>query len=74
VWLGDVDLPDGFDVVLPPMARLDPINEPARVADTLGATEARGATIVTCSFRRDTLGEYLDTLEALAALHGNLPV
>jgi probable F420-dependent oxidoreductase len=71
-WLDDIDLPDGFDVVLPPTARLDPIDERGMVEDVLGDTAARGATIVTCSFRRDTLAEYLDTLEALAAVHGDL--
>jgi hypothetical protein len=73
-WLHDVDLPDGFDVVLPPTARLNPIEEPEQVHDVLGDTAALGATIVTGSFRRDSLGEYLDTLEALAAVHGIQPV
>lgn len=65
-WLDQVELPAGFDVVLGPVAQLDPIREPARAHDTLAATEAAGATIVSVGRAHDTLEEYLEYLEALA--------
>ncbi len=68
-WLRTVEIPAGFDVVLPPTARLDPINEPGRTQEILDETEAYGATIVVCAFRNRTLDEYLETLEALATVH-----
>ncbi len=68
-WLRQVQVPAGFDVVLPPVARLDPVNEPGRTQEILAETEAHGATIVSCSFKNQTLGEYLETLDALAAVH-----
>ena len=68
-WLGEFELPAGFDVVLPPTGRLDPIAEPARTQEILAETAAHGATIVMCGFRHRSLAEYLEHLEALAALH-----
>jgi len=68
-WLHEVELPADFDVVLPPIARLDPIKEPGRTQDTLAATAAAGATIVAVGGRFDTLAEHLDHIEALAAVH-----
>jgi probable F420-dependent oxidoreductase len=71
-WLRQVEVPAGFTVVLPPAGRLDPINEPNQTLDTLAATEAAGATIVSVGPVTDSLGEYLDFLEALAAVHSTL--
>ncbi len=68
-WLRAVELPAEFDVVLPPTARLDPIDEPARTQNTLAETAAAGATIVSAGRAHRTLAEYLDYLEALAAVH-----
>ena len=68
-WLRDFELPAGFDVVLPPTARLEPIAEPGRTQEILAETAARGATIAMCGFRHRTLAEYLENLEALAAVH-----
>jgi probable F420-dependent oxidoreductase len=67
-WLDRVEVPRDFDVVLQPVAKLDPIREPARAQDILAATAAAGATIVTVGRAQDTLGEYLDYLEALAVV------
>jgi probable F420-dependent oxidoreductase len=68
-WLREFELPTGFDVVLPPTGRLDPIDEPDRTQEILAETAAHGATIVMCGFRHRSLDEYLDQLEALATVH-----
>ena len=67
-WLSVVELPPGFEVVLPPTGLLDPIDEPERCEEILGETAAFGATILSCAFRHRSLGEYLEKLEALAAI------
>jgi probable F420-dependent oxidoreductase len=71
-WLARVELPKDFDVVLPPVAQLDPIREPLRAEEILAATEAAGATIVTVGRAHDTLAEYLDYLEAVAAVRASM--
>ncbi|TPG33815.1 TIGR03619 family F420-dependent LLM class oxidoreductase [Mycolicibacterium hodleri] len=71
-WLARVKLPKDFDVVLPPVAQLDPIREPGRAEEILAATEAAGATIVTVGRAHDTLAEYLDYLEAVAAVRASM--
>ena len=48
--------------------KLDPIREPARAQDILAATAAAGATIVSVGRAHDSLQEYLDYLEAVAAV------
>jgi probable F420-dependent oxidoreductase len=68
-WLGTVDLPLGFEVVLPPTGRLEPIAEPGRTQEILAETAAYGATTVTCGFRHRSIEEYLDKLEALSIVH-----
>ena len=68
-WLRRVELPDGFDVVVPPSGRLDPVHERARTEETLAETESLGATIVLVRPVTDTVEEHLDHLEALAELH-----
>ena len=55
--------------MLPPTARLDPIKEPGKTQDILAATAAAGATIVSVGGRHETLGEYLEHLEAIADVH-----
>ena len=62
----------GFEVVLPPTARLEPIDEPSQAQDILAATEAHGATIVHCAFTHRSLEEYLEKLHALSELHSGL--
>ena len=68
-WLRRVERPPGFDVVLPAGGRLDPINEPGRTQELLAATAAFGATIVSVGRPHDTLDEYLEYLDALAAVN-----
>jgi probable F420-dependent oxidoreductase len=67
-WLGQIELPPTFEVVLPPVARLDPINEPTRTLEILTETAAAGATIVSIGHATETLGEYLEYIEALATV------
>ncbi|MGD9619281.1 MAG: TIGR03619 family F420-dependent LLM class oxidoreductase [Mycolicibacterium sp.] len=67
-WLKRVDLPTGFEVVLPPTQKLDPISEPGQTHDVLAETAAHGATTVVASFAHDSVQEYLDNLQALAEL------
>jgi probable F420-dependent oxidoreductase len=71
-WLSKVELPAGFEVVLPPTQRLEPIAEPGQVEQILADTAAHGATIVSCSFTHGSLAEYLDKLEALAGIHAGM--
>ena len=46
----------------------NPINEPARTQEILAETAAYGATIIVCGFKNRSLSEYLEKLEALAAV------
>jgi probable F420-dependent oxidoreductase len=71
-WMNQVELPRDFEVVLPPTARLDPVKEPDRAQEILAETAAAGATIVLVGRAHDTLVEYLDYMEALAAAHADL--
>jgi len=71
-WLGRVDVPASFEVVLPPTAPLEPTGEPARTQDALAESQSFGATIVSCGLRSQTLDEYVEKLEALAVLHAAL--
>lgn len=68
-WLSRFAIQPGFQVVLPPPAPLDPINEPERTRDLLGEAAAHGATIVSAIFTHTSLQQYLDNLQALAELH-----
>ena len=68
-WLGQVELPSNFEVVLPPVARLDPIKEPGKTQDILAKTAAVGATIVSIGGRHETLGEHLEHIEAVSEIH-----
>ena len=68
-WLARFELRPEFEVILPPPAPLDPINEPGRTLDSLGETAAHGATIVSAVFRHSSLQHYLENLQALAELH-----
>jgi probable F420-dependent oxidoreductase len=71
-WLGRFEIRPGFEVVLPPPARLDPINEPDRTREVLAETAAHGATIVSTSFAHNSLQHYLENLQALAELNEGL--
>jgi probable F420-dependent oxidoreductase len=67
-WLGRFELRPGFEVVLPPPAVLDPINDPDRTRELLAETAAHGATIVSAIFSSASLQHYLENLQALAEL------
>jgi probable F420-dependent oxidoreductase len=68
-WLGRFELQPGFEVVLPPAAPMDPINDPERTRDVLADTAAHGATIISAMFTHTSLQHYLENLQALAELH-----
>lgn len=68
-WLGRFELPPGFEVVLPPPAPLDPIDDPDRTREILADTAAHGATTITTWFTHRSLQHYLENLHALAELH-----
>jgi probable F420-dependent oxidoreductase len=72
-WLGRFELRPGFEVILPPPAPLDPINEPERTRDILAETAAHGATIISAWFIHTSLQHYLENLHALAELHPTQP-
>jgi len=71
-WLGRVELPPDFEVVLPPVRPLDPVNEPAQTQDTLAETQAHGATIVSSWLVRGSLDGYVDALHALAEIRDGM--
>lgn len=68
-WLDRFELPSGFEVVLGPAHRLDPLTEPDRARELIAETVAHGATIVSITFRHDSLQHYLENLNALAQLN-----
>jgi probable F420-dependent oxidoreductase len=70
-WLDRFEIRDGFEVVLPPPAPLDPINEPEQTRDVLADVAAHGATIVSATFTHTSLQHYVENLHALAELHLN---
>ncbi len=69
-WLDQVELPPGFEVVLGPERRFDPIGAPDATAESLGLLAAAGATIASAQLVHRSLGHYLEQLEALAISAG----
>jgi probable F420-dependent oxidoreductase len=67
--LAAVDLPDDFDVVLWAYG-IDPIGDPNAVTDRLGELTALGATVVNVRFRAESVNQWIEQAEALAALAG----
>lgn len=67
-WLHRFDLQPGFEVVLPPPAPLDPIDDPERTRSLLAETTDHGATIISAVFTHRSLQHYLENLQALAEL------
>lgn len=57
-----------FDVIVGTVEELDPIGAPHRAEDVIGELGAAGATIVQPRLRHTSLTQYLEQLEALAAL------
>lgn len=70
-WLNRFEIPPGFDVVLAPSKRLDPLNEPEQTQELLAETVAQGATIVSANFAHTSLQHYVDNLQALAELNAS---
>jgi probable F420-dependent oxidoreductase len=71
-WLSEVELPEGFEVVLPPTELLDPIGEAGRAREILAETAGFGATIVSCAFQHRSLAHYLENLEAIAVARASM--
>ena len=64
--LDATELPPSFDVVLGTEVSIDPINRPDEAEAALAAAAAAGATICTPAFVSESLGHYLEQLEAAA--------
>jgi alkanesulfonate monooxygenase SsuD/methylene tetrahydromethanopterin reductase-like flavin-dependent oxidoreductase (luciferase family) len=60
--------PDGFEVVLRPEPPLDPLKDPRRARAEIERYGAAGATTLALRFEHKSLGNYLEQLEALAAI------
>ncbi|SEO49012.1 TIGR03619 family F420-dependent LLM class oxidoreductase [Trujillonella endophytica] len=71
-WLAQVELPADFTVGLGPSTPFDPIDEPGATADALGELAAAGVTVASARFVHSSLEQYLDQLEALAAVNADL--
>jgi probable F420-dependent oxidoreductase len=67
-WLSGFDLPDGFEVILPPTRPLDPSGKPEEATAELALLHDAGATTVKASLVHHSLEHYLDQLAALADL------
>ena len=71
-WLEQVELPPGFEVILPALKRVDPIGAPDESQQILADTAACGATCTYAVFQHCSLADYLERLEALAECHAAL--
>ena len=68
-WLGRVNIPAGFEVVLRPDDLFDPIAKPQVTADALGQLAAVGTTIAVAQVVHQSLEHYLEQLDALTAIN-----
>lgn len=68
--LGEVDLPEGFDVLVGPIEPLDPMGNPEQVRDVLGTATENGGTVFRLTVKHNSMAEYLDQLAAYAELAG----
>jgi DNA-binding transcriptional MerR regulator len=59
---------ESFEVVLAPEPPLDPAGAPGETREIVAAYAAAGATALNLRFRQDSLGHYLEQLEAMAEL------
>lgn len=71
-WLSGMDVPNDFEVILPPARALDPMESPQETTDELGLLADAGATVVKASLVHHSLEHYLDQLAALADLTARL--
>lgn len=65
--LAKVDLPAGFEVVLPAGEALDPSGDPAATGAALARARDAGATLVGAQLRARSVEHYCEQLEALSA-------
>jgi probable F420-dependent oxidoreductase len=63
--LGQVSRPDAFEVGVWPEPPLDPCADPARVADVVDEHAASGVTVLNVRFVHESLGHYLEQLDAM---------
>ena len=66
--LGGLDLPAGFEVVLPTGRAIDPLGDADDARDRLQRLRAAGATAVTCTVAADSADHYCRQLVALREL------
>jgi probable F420-dependent oxidoreductase len=66
--LGQVDRPEGFDVVLGPPKPLDPLADADRVRRTLDRLAQAGATVASVSLAADSKMHYVEQIHALKEL------
>ena len=66
--LGTLDVPAGFDVVLPTGRALDPQDDPAGTAHRLTTLRDAGATAITTTVAAESASHYCDQLAALRAI------
>ena len=71
-WLDQVELPAGLRSRASPTAQLDPIAEPARAQDILGAPKRRARPSSPSVEPRTPSMEYLEYLEALATVSADM--
>lgn len=66
--LGGVEVPQGFEVVLPTGKALDPTGDPDGAAHRLQRLRDAGATVTTCSVAAQSASHYRDQLVVLRAI------
>ncbi len=71
-WLDRVEVPAGFEVVLGPARRFDPIASPDATVESLGVLAEAGTTIASAQISHRSLAHYIEQLEALAELNRTL--
>lgn len=67
-WLAQAELPAGFEVVLAPPGKLDPIDAPDRTATALATAINAGATTALVSFDARSVAHQVEMMEAMAAI------
>jgi alkanesulfonate monooxygenase SsuD/methylene tetrahydromethanopterin reductase-like flavin-dependent oxidoreductase (luciferase family) len=67
-WLGRIERPAGFEIILAPTRPLDPAGDPDAATAELRALADAGATIVKASLVHHSLAHCLEQLEALRGL------
>ena len=66
--LGQVERPEGFDVVLGPSRQLDPLGDADRVRRTVDRLAQAGATVASVSLAADSKTHYVEQIHALKEL------